>query len=161
MAGWTFLRINDADDVVDILFVNRNTGIAFLDCKRDDIHNSSGVFNRSNVGTMGHNVFGSNIVKLKDIVDHVGLIFFDGTFFVADIDHHADLFFRNLFRLILCVNAEKLENQVCAGRKDCNKRFGNQKNQFDNWSYHQGNSFWMVHCDSFWNQLTKYQADIA
>ena len=57
---------------------------------------------------MGHNVFSSNIVKLKDIVDHVGLIFFDGTFLVADVNHHTYFLFGDLLCLAGWVDVQQL-----------------------------------------------------
>ena len=155
------LCIDDADDIIDILFIDRDSGITFFDCQMNDVHHSGGVFHGGDIGSMGHDVFSGDIVKFKDVVDHVGLVLFDRAFLVADVNHHADLFLGNLFRFILGINMEELENEVGAGRKNCDERFADGKYQADGWSNCQRDRLGVVHGDTLWHQFTQHEVDIA
>ena len=74
----------------------------------DDIHDGGGVFHSGYVGSMGHNIFSGDVVKLKDIVDHISFVFFDRTFLVADVNHHTDFLFGDLLCLAGWVDVQQL-----------------------------------------------------
>lgn len=57
---------------------------------------------------MGHNIFSGDVVKLKDIVDHISFVFFDRTFLVADVNHHTDFLFGDLLCLAGWVDVQQL-----------------------------------------------------
>lgn len=116
-AAQHILGVDDADDVVDVILIDRDTGVAFVDGKLDDVHHGSGVFYGGNVGSVGHYILHGDVVEFKDVVNHVGFILFDGAFFVADIDHHADFLFGDLLRLVIGVDTEQMQDQVGCWRK--------------------------------------------
>ena len=155
------LGIDDSNDVIDVVLIDRDSGEALLNCQIDDIGDGSGIFHSSHIGAVGHDILRGDIVKLKDVANHVGLVLFNRAFLVADINHHANLLFGDLFRLVLRIDVEQSEDAVCAGRQDSDKGLCDDKNGADNRGDHQRNLFGIVHRDTLRNQLAQNQVDIS
>ena len=160
-AAQHILGVDDADDIVDVVLIDRDSGVAFVDGKLDDVHHGSGVFYGGDVSSVGHYILHGDVVELKDVVNHVGFILFDGAFFVADVDHHADFLFGDLLRLVIGADAEQTQDQVGAGGKNSHKGLGDGEHKADDRSDHQGNLFGMVHSDALGDQLTENKVKVC
>ena len=106
------LDIDDAGNVVQILFVDRQPGESGFDCQRRDIGNSCCFFDRDDVCTVGHHIPGRVVVKLEDVFDHLLLALFNRAHLAAGIHHQPDILFGDgfLFVFRLAANAKQSAN---------------------------------------------------
>ena len=106
------LDIDDAGNVVQILFVDRQPGESGFDRQRRDIGNSCCFFDRDDVCTVGHHIPGRVVVKLEDVFDHLLLALFNRAHLAAGIHHQPDILFGDgfLFVFRLAANAKQSAN---------------------------------------------------
>ena len=110
---------------------------------------------------MGHDVLDGDVVKLKDVVDHVRLVLFNRAFLVADVDHHADLLLGDLLRLVLRADVDQLEDGVGADREKGDKGLGDGEDKADDGRDGQRNLFRVVHGDALGHKLTENQVEVT
>ena len=84
--------VQDADDVIGVLLIHRETGQAggldgLRDLLRRVVHPQ-----HHHVGAVDHHVPGGHVVKFEDVLDHLLLTGLDGALLLADVHHHADAF---------------------------------------------------------------------
>ena len=64
------------------------------------------------IGAMGQNFPGGQIVKLKHVLNKVLFFLIDGAGFAAGLNHHADVLLADVLVLLVGINAEQSENGV-------------------------------------------------
>ena len=110
--------MDQAQDIVHILAVNRIPGISLLQHTVHNVFQKLVLSESHHAGPVGHNVPRLGIGKGNDVLDHLRLVLLDDSLFMSLVYHGNDLFLRYRLLLILHGNAED-----CRGNagKPCDK----------------------------------------
>ena len=114
--------VQDADDVVGVLLIHRETGQAggldgLRDLLRRVVHPQ-----HHHVGAVDHHVPGGHVVKFEDVLDHLLLTGLDGAFLLADVHHHADALLRYLIVLLVGVDMYQTQHGICGDSQQPDER---------------------------------------
>ncbi len=96
--------VQDADDVVGVLLVDREPGQAGLPDGADNLLVAVLGPEHDHVGAVNHDLLGGHVVELEDVVNHLLLARLNGPLLLADVHHHADLLLGDLILLGVGVN---------------------------------------------------------
>ena len=102
------LHINDSDDIILCVLVNRQTGKTVFAENIDQFFISRIYIGKCDVDTWNHDVFCIGIPEIKHIVDHFFLIRFDDTVLMTDINNRTKLFFGHGFIGCIRIHSQKL-----------------------------------------------------
>ena len=156
-----FSHAQDADHIVDGLFVHRDARQAgFADgaqnllvrCVRAD---------GDHVGAVGHDVEGGVVVELEDVVDHLAFGLGDGTLFFTEIGHHADVLLGDAVFLRIGINAAETKHAVGGNRQQPDQRFHHGGKAQNHAADHLGHRVGLLHGDALGNEFAENQREIG
>ena len=99
--------MEDTDDLVDGLLIDRDTGIFLVSGDVHDLVVARIDRKCDDLLSVRHDLHNILVVELEDVLDHLLLGILDGALFRTDIDHHADLFFCDVGLLDLRIDMQK------------------------------------------------------
>ena len=107
--------VSNTHNSIDILVVDRNARETRLAHNAQDFADSCGILHSGHVDTRNHNLADNSVTHLDDLVDH-------GFFFFGEIpgilNDVAKLLLGDLLVIVSCINAHKLSDRICCGRRD-------------------------------------------
>ena len=155
------LNIQDADDIVDIFLIYRNSGMTgsqhLVQIGGERFVHIDGV----DVRAGGHDLLGQNIVKFKYGIQHLRFILVEYPGFHAVFNQRANLGFRYLFFRHLVMHAHQAEHQSRRKGKqlhDGGCDFGKNPNRA-NHKHTEGFGFLLS--DTLGYQLAQYQSKVG
>ena len=89
------LRVEDADDVVGVAFVDRDPRVAGLDDRLEGLVERRVGRDRDHVGPRHHHLAHDGVAELEDRVDQLALFLLDLLLFLGDVDQVSDLVLRD------------------------------------------------------------------
>ena len=121
--------IQDPYDIIGIFLIHRIEGMTAF--KDDPLPGFQAVVDiqRRYINTVGTDLFYRNIIKIKYILDHLCFTLINGTLLASLREHHADLFFCNLFFAFIRVNSQKSQHAIgryCKQEYQWGKDLGNR-----------------------------------
>ena len=114
----------DANDVVDGVVIDRDAGIFLLVDEGDGFVKGGLEGEADDVHAVGHDVVDGFVVEFEDVVDHFLLVDFDSALLFANVDHHADFFFGDVFVFLMGVNAEEAHEEIAGEGQKPDKGIG-------------------------------------
>ena len=102
----------DTDDIIDILPVDRKSGIALLQHKVKRLRQRHIAVHRHHMLPVGHDIPGFLVIKLEDIVDHLRLAGFQNALLMPFIYHGDDLLLGDIVHILIGIHAEDPHHQI-------------------------------------------------
>ena len=156
-----FARAQNADYVVYGLVVHRDARQPrFADGLKNFLVGCV-VGQRHHVGAVGHHVKGRVIVELEYVVDHLALGLGDGTLFLADVRHDADVLFGHFTALGVRINVHQPQHAVGGDRQQPNQRLCDHGKPQQHVADHFGHRFGFLHRHALGHQLAEYQRKVG
>ena len=106
-------HINNADDIVGIIFIHRETCMHIFFENFHQLFISRIHIYKGHINAGDHNISGDGITKVKNIIDHLLFFAFNDAFFLTYIDQGTQLMFRHGIGLGIGVYMEKCKYTVC------------------------------------------------
>ena len=114
--------MHDAQNVIDVLMIDRKPGIMLPQHKRQRIRKLHGILKNDHVIPVRHNIGSFLVREFEDIRNHLRLRLIDHALLMAFIQHRADLFLRHIPLNRRFPNAEQKQNSPCRSADDSCQR---------------------------------------
>ena len=111
------LCVQDSDDIIEVLSIDRKAGNALLADQLKDLFFGRIDAHRDHFTGTDHDVPDRRIIKFEDIGDPFFFIFIQHPGLFAEIDHHPDLLFTDLFFFRFGLQMQQAQDRIGRERK--------------------------------------------